>query len=58
MPEDGVEFYSLTIISTDYLRVYENKYYVQVYLDDCACKIVNNQMIDYLNENLFESDGN
>ena len=28
----------------------------QVYLDNCAYKIVDSQMIDYLDDNLFETD--
>ena len=38
----------------DSLLVYENKNYLQVYLDNCVYKIVNRQMADYLDENLFE----
>ena len=38
------------------LLVNENKYYLQVYLDDCAYKIVNTQMLGYLDDSLFESD--
>ena len=45
---------SSTVISIDSLLVYDNKYYLQVYLDNCAFKIVNEQMTDYLQENLFE----
>ena len=30
------------------------KYYLQVYLDNCAYKTVNKQMTDYLDKNLFE----
>ena len=40
---------------------YESKYYLvlqQVYLDNCAYKIVDKQMIDYLNDHLFDSDEN
>ena len=40
MPEYGIECESFTIISIDSLLVYENKYYPQVYLDKCGCKIV------------------
>ena len=36
------------------LHVYENKYYLQVYLDNCAYKIANKQMTDYIDENIFE----
>ena len=33
VPEDHIEFESFTACSIDSLIVYENKYYVQVYLD-------------------------
>ena len=46
VPEDGVECESFTIISIYFLIVYENKYYLQVYLDNCAYKTVEKQMID------------
>ena len=39
MPDDGVESESFTVICTDSLLVYDNKHYLQVYLDNCACKI-------------------
>ena len=38
MPEDDVESKSFTVISIDSLLVYENKYYLQVYLDDSIYK--------------------
>ena len=44
-----------TIIPINSLLVYENKCYLQVYLDNCACKIVNTEMVDYLGGNIFES---
>ena len=53
MPEDDWQCESFTVISIDSLLVYENKYYLQVYLDNCAYEIVN-KMTDYLDENLFE----
>ena len=56
MPEDGGECESFTVISIDSLRVYESKYYLQKYIENCANKVVNMQMIDHLNSNLFESD--
>ena len=56
MPKDGIEFESFTIISIDSLLVYENIYYLQVYLDKCAYKIVNTQVEDYLDDNPFESE--
>ena len=54
VPEDDMECESFTVISIDSLLVYNNKYYLQVFLDDCAYKTVNKQMTDYLEENLFE----
>ena len=53
VPEDGVEYEFFTIISNDSLR--ENKYYLQVYLDNYAYKIVDRQVTDYLDDNLFET---
>ena len=44
VPEDVIEFESFTIISVDSLLVYDRKYYLQLYLDSCAYKIVNKQM--------------
>ena len=43
--EDGVECKSF----------YENKYYLQVYLDNCTFKIINTEMIDY-DGNVFKTD--
>ena len=54
MQEDDIECGSFTVISIASLLVYENKYYLQLYLDNCAYKIVNKQMADYLDENVFE----
>ena len=53
---NNVESEFFTIISIDSLLVHESKYYLHVYLDNCDFKIVDKQIIDYLN-NLFESDG-
>ena len=55
VPED-IECESLTGISIDSLLVYESKYYLQIYLDNCAYKIANKQMTDYFDENLFEDE--
>ena len=44
VPENYIECESFTVISIGSLLVYENKYYLQVYLDNCAYKIVNKQM--------------
>ena len=48
-----IECESFTVISIDSLLVYE-KYYLQVHLENCAYKIANKQMTDYLDYNLFE----
>ena len=58
MLEDGVECQSFTTISIDSSLVYENKYYLLVYLDNCAYKIVEKQMLDYLDDHFFDSDQN
>ena len=52
--EDDIECRSFRVISVDCLLAYENKYYLQVYLDNCAYKIANTQMTDYVDNNLFE----
>ena len=54
VPEDDIEYESFTVISIDPLLVYENKYYLPVYIDNCAYKIANKQMTDYLDDLLFE----
>ena len=54
VPEDDIECESFTVISIDSLLVYNKKYYLQVYLDNCAYKTVHRQMTDYLDKNLFE----
>ena len=56
LPENGAECESYTNISVDLLLVYEKKYYLQIYLDNCVCKLVNTQKVDYLDGNLFETD--
>ena len=45
---------NFTVVSVDSLLVYENKFYLQVYLDNCAYKIVRKQMTGYLDENVFK----
>ena len=42
------------VISIDALLVYEDKYYLKIYLDNFNYKTVNEEMIDYLHENLFK----
>ena len=56
VPQNGVECEFFTIISIDSLLVYDSKCYLQVYLDNCAYKIVNTQMVHYLGDNYFKSD--
>ena len=51
--ENGVKCKYFTVISIDSLLVYENKYYLQVYLDYCAYKIVDTEMVDYLDNSFF-----
>ena len=53
-----VERESFTNISVDSLLLFENKYYLQVSLDNCAYNIVDKQMIDYLDYYIFDSDEN
>ena len=52
--EDDIECKSFTVISIDSLLVYDMKYYLRVYLDNYAYKIINIQMTGCLEENLFE----
>ena len=52
--EDNIECESFTVISIDSLLVYENKYCLEVQLDNGAYRTVNKQKTDYLDKNLFE----
>ena len=54
MPEHDIECGSFAIISVDSLLVYNKKHYLQLYLDNYAHKIVNKEMIGYLDESPFE----
>ena len=60
VPEDNIfKFLSLlkflkVFICIDSLLAYKNKYCLEVYLDSCAYKVVNKQMINYDDENLSE----
>ena len=49
MPEDDIAYQSFIVISIDSWLVYENKY-----LDNCAYKISNKRMTDYIDNNRFE----
>ena len=53
-PDDDIQCESFTVISINFLLAYDKKYYLQVYLDNCAYKIIKKQMPDYLDENLYE----
>ena len=50
MPEDDIEYESFTVVSIDSLLVYDKKHHLQVF----AYKILDKQITDYLDENLFE----
>ena len=52
-PEGECE--SFIIISIDSLLVYKNKYYLQINLN-CVYKCVNTEMVDYLDNKIFEFD--
>ena len=54
----GVKCKSFTIISIGTFLVFKNKYYLQVYLNNCMYKTVNTKMIDHLDDNLFDPDKN
>ena len=53
VPEDDIECEFFTVIFIDSLLVYDQKYYLQVYLDNCAYNIVKKQMTDYLDKKPF-----
>ena len=56
VPEDGVECEPFTIISINFLLVYQNKYYLELYLNSFVYQVLNKQMIDCLYDNLFEAN--
>ena len=45
-----------SFISINSSLVYENRYYRQVFLDNCAYKMVSKQMTAYLDFNLLKTD--
>ena len=54
VPGDYIECESFTVISINSLLAFDEKYYLQVDLDNCAYKIINKQLTDYLDEHVFE----
>ena len=56
VPEDGVDCNCMTIISINFLFIYNKKRYMQVYLDDCVYNTVNKQMTRYRDYDFIESD--
>ena len=58
MCQKMIECESFKVISIDCLLLYENKYYLEVYSDNYTCKMEDKGMIDYLGENIFETDEN
>ena len=56
VPEDGVNCESFATISINSLLAYENKYYLQVYLDNCVYENIDKQMSNYLDDNLCKTD--
>ena len=60
-PQDRGEYELFTIFSTGLILAFENKYYLQVYLDNCSQKIIDNQNMDVmidLDDHLFDPDSN
>ena len=47
MSENDTECEYFTIISLDMLLVYENKYHMQVYLDNCGYKMAKNDRLSW-----------
>ena len=48
VPKDDAEGECFTVISIDSSLVYQNEFYLRVYLNNCAYKIANKQVTDYL----------
>ena len=51
VPQGGIEFEYFTVISTDSLLLYENKYFLQIYSEIMLMKLLK---VDYLGDNPFE----
>ena len=56
VPKYDIEYQPFTVISINSILVYQNKYYLQLYLNNCTNKIVDKGMIDCLGKNPFETD--
>ena len=56
--ENDTKSKSFAVFSINCLLAYENIYYLQVYLDSCAYKIIKKGRINCLDDNLFETDEN
>ena len=54
VPEDDMECEYFTVSFIDSFLVYKNKYYLQVYLYNCAYKLTNKHIADYLDDNIFK----
>ena len=54
VPDDNIECESFTVISINSLLAFDEKYYLQVDLDNCAYKIINKQLTDYLDEHFLK----
>ena len=53
VPGDEIKCETFTLISIRFLLIYENKYYLQVYLDNCAYKVGSKQIVDIINDVLL-----
>ena len=56
MPKDDKKCRYFAVTSIDSLLVYENKYYLKVYIENCGYKIIDKQVTDYVDDNLFVTD--
>ena len=54
VPEDDIECESFTVTFINSLLIYDEKYYLQVFLNNLPYIIVSKQIRNYLDENLFE----
>ena len=54
VPEDDMECEYFTVSFIDSFLVYKNKHYLQVYLYNCAYKLTNKHIADYLDDNIFK----